>query len=139
MASIFKKSDEERAAELAKLEADKAQKDADKKYQAWLQTPHGMATTAKEAGNGFFEVELEIGSSKRSVVFGSSDFGSHKKSDFTGLLSQIEDIGWKLEHVGYYFMITGETSRDKFLASGQNTAVNGKTMGVYLFRNSENV
>jgi hypothetical protein len=33
-------------------------------------------------------------------------------------------------------MVTGETSRDKFLASGQNVAVNGKTMGVYLFRNT---
>jgi hypothetical protein len=135
MAGIFKKSDEERAEELAQKEAARAKQEEDKKHQAWLQTPIGMATTAKEAGNGFFEIELEIGSSKRSVTFGSADFGSHKKSDFTGLLSQIENIGWKLEHVGYYFMITGETSRDKFLASGQNTAVNGKTMGVYLFRN----
>ena len=135
MAGIFKKSDEERAEELAQKEAARAQQESDKKHQAWLQTPIGMATSAKEAGNGFFEIELEIGSSKRTVSFGSADFGSHKKSDFTGLLSQIENIGWKLEHVGYYFMITGETSRDKFLASGQNTAINGKTMGVYLFRN----
>ena len=131
MANIFKKSDEE----LKKHEAEKAQKEADKKHQVWLQTPLGLATTAKETGNGFFEIELEIGSSKRTVAFGTADFGGHKKSDFTGVLSQIESIGWRLEQVGYYFLITGETSRDKFLASGQNTAVNGKTMGVYLFRN----
>lgn len=125
MAGMFsKKSEEER----------KKEKE-EKAHQAWLKSPIGMATQAKEQGNGFFEIELEIGSSKREVVFGSADFGSHRKSDFTGLLSQIESIGWRLEHVGYYFMITGETSRDKFLASGQNTAVNGKTMGVYLFRN----
>ena len=139
MAGIFKKSEEDRQAELRKLEEENAKREAEKRHQAWLQTPLGLATTAKEAGNGFFEIELEIGSSKRNVSFGTSDFGSHKKSDFTGLLSQIEDIGWKLEHVGYYFMITGETSRDKFLASGQHTAVNGKTMGVYLFRNSESI
>jgi hypothetical protein len=134
MAGIFKKSDEERAA----LDAKEAKQREEAAHKAWLATPLGMATSAKEAGNGFFEIELEIGSSKRSVSFGSSDFGDHKKSDFTGLLSQIETVGWKLEHVGYYFMITGETSRDKFLASGQNTAVNGKTMGVYLFRNLKN-
>lgn len=139
MASIFKKSEEERAAEKAALE-EKLQKEKEEaRHKAWLASPVGMATSAKESGNGFFEIELEIGSSKRNVSFGSSDFGKHKKSDFTGLLSQIEGVGWRLEHVGYYFMITGETSRDKFLASGQNTAVNGKTMGVYLFRNSDNI
>lgn len=138
MASIFKKSDEERAAERAALEAKEVKQREEAAHKAWLATPLGMATSAKEAGNGFFEIELEIGSSKRNVAFGSADYGKHKKSDFTGLLSQIENAGWKLEHVGYYFMITGETSRDKFLASGQNTAVNGKTMGVYLFRNLDN-
>ena len=54
MAGIFKKSDEERAEELAQKEAVRNQQEADKKHQAWLQTPIGMATTAKEAGNGFF-------------------------------------------------------------------------------------
>jgi hypothetical protein len=135
MAKIFGKSDEERTAEAATKAIEKESRDKEKAHQQWLTTPVGMATTAKEQGNGFFEIELEIGSSRRQVSFGSSDFGDHKKKDFTGLLSQIESLGWKLEHVGYYFMITGETSRDKFLASGQNTAVNGKTMGVYLFRN----
>jgi len=134
VAKMFGKSEEERAAESAAKE----QREKEKAHQQWLNTPIGMATTAKEQGNGFFEIELEIGSSRRQVSFGTADFGSHKKQDFTGLLSQIENVGWKLEHVGYYFMITGETSRDKFLASGQNTAVNGKTMGVYLFRNIEN-
>jgi hypothetical protein len=139
MASIFKKTEEERKAEKEALEAKiEKQKELDA-HNAWLATPIGMATSAKESGNGFFEIELEIGSSKRQVSFGSADFGKHKKSDFTGLLSQIESVGWHLEQVGYYFMITGETSRDKFLASGQNTAVNGKTMGVYLFRNSDNL
>jgi hypothetical protein len=139
VASIFKKSEEERAAEKVALEASQAKEKAEAQHRAWLTTPIGMATTAKESGNGFFEIELVIGSSMRSVSFGSADFGKHNKSDFTGLLSQIESLGWKLEHVGYYFMITGETSRDKFMASGQNTAVNGRTMGVYLFRNLDNL
>jgi hypothetical protein len=137
MASIFKKSDEDRSAEKLALAEAQAKEKTEAQHRAWLTTPLGMATSAKESGNGFFEIELEIGSSKRSVSFGSADFGKHKKSDFTGLLTQIEETGWRLEHVGYYFMITGETSRDKFLASGQNTAVNGKTMGVYLFRNTD--
>ncbi len=129
MVGIFGKSEEE-----------KAKHKIEKERQVWLQSPLGEATQAKESGNGFFEIELEIAISTRSVVFGTGDFayGKNKKTDYSELLSQIESIGWRLEHVGYYFMITGEESRDKFLASGQHTAVKGKTMGVYLFRNSGN-
>lgn len=111
--------------------------DEEKAHQKWLATPVGLASAAKENGEGFFEIELEVGSSKRDVIFGSKDFGGHTKKSFTGLLSAIEAVGWKLEHVGYYFLITGESSRDKFLASGQSVAVSGKTMGIYLFRNTK--
>jgi hypothetical protein len=121
------------------LERDLKRELAQKKteFQNFLKSPTGRATTAKENGNGFFEIELEVGSSDRQVFFGTADFGRHTKKDFTGLLSAIEKVGWHLEHVGYYFMITGESSRDKFLASGQSVAVSGKTMGVYLFRNMD--
>jgi len=58
-----------------------------------------------------------------------------KSRSHAGTLAAIEAVGWKLEHVGYIFMMTGESSRDKFMASGQQTAVSGKTIGIYLFRN----
>ena len=40
------------------------------------------------------------------------------------------------EHAGYFFMITGETSTARVFVSGDNTAVSGVTVGVYLFRNT---
>jgi hypothetical protein len=51
-------------------------------------------------------------------------------------LDEIEKLGWRLEHVGYYFMITGETSTARVFVSGEATAISGVTIGVYLFRNS---
>jgi hypothetical protein len=33
-------------------------------------------------------------------------------------------------------MITGETSSNRFIVSGQAVAVSGVTIGVYLFRNA---
>jgi hypothetical protein len=33
-------------------------------------------------------------------------------------------------------MVTREISTDRFLATGESTAVSGVTMGVYLFRNA---
>jgi hypothetical protein len=57
-------------------------------------------------------------------------------SSSAATLGEIEKLGWRLEHAGYYFMITGETSTARVFASGEATAVNGITVGVYLFRNS---
>lgn len=110
----------------------------------WLASPLGQATRAKENNEGFLEVEIVLGSRRGEVSFGSRGKdgfldGKYSKSSYTGILSEIENIGWKLEHVGYYFMITEESSRDKFLSSGQRTAVSGQTMGVYLFKNTDNI
>jgi hypothetical protein len=50
------------------------------------------------------------------------------------VLGQIEELGWHLEHASWVFMATGESSRDKFLASRQQTVVSGEVVGIYLFR-----
>lgn len=145
----FGKTAEEKAAakELAdrqKAEAGQAKAAADqaaalaKKEAAFRAGPVGQATTAKEQGHGFFEIQLVVGQSQRdSTIWGSNNFalGKNKTSSHAGTLAGIESVGWRLEHAGYIFMITGESSRDKFMASGQQTAVSGQTVGIYLFRN----
>jgi len=115
----------------------KEEREAAKRHENWLLSPEGRAATAKDRGDGFFEIELELGRSNRDVSFGTADTGSYSRSTYTDVLSAIESAGWLLIQAGYYFMPTGESSRDKFLASGQNVAINGKSMGVYLFRNSD--
>lgn len=120
---------------------EEARKNAEQ--QLWLASPLGQATTAKENNEGFLEIEIPLGARRGEVHFGSRGRdglidGKYKKSSYAGLLSDIEDIGWRLEHVGYYFMITEESSRDKLLSTGQRTQVSGQTMGVYLFKNVDN-
>jgi hypothetical protein len=103
-----------------------------------LASPIGQATTAKEQGQGFFEIQLKVGSSQRdSTIFGSNNtsIGQTKTQTHAGTLAAIEAIGWQLEHVGHVFVVTSESSRDKFLRTGQQTAVSGDTIGIYLFRN----
>jgi len=102
-------------------------------------SPVGQATAAKEAGQGFFEIQLEVGSSQRdSTIFGGNNdtSGATRTTSHAGTLAAIEAVGWKLEHVGYVFMVTSESSRNKFLATGQQVAVSGQTVGIYLFRNA---
>lgn len=140
------KSAEEREAERRAREAEAARADQARADQAriaqeqrdraaYLATPVGAATAAKEAGQRFFEVQLEVGGHRGTASFGMAG-GQRTTASSAEVLSQIEDIGWRLEHAGYYFMITGETSTDRVFISGEQTAISGVTVGVYLFRNS---
>ena len=143
---IVFKSAEERDAERREREAEQARAQAaaaeqarlaeeQRQRDAFLATPVGAATAAREAGQSFFEVQLEVAGHAGRAGFGSID-GRRSTSSSAATLGEIEKLGWRLEHAGYYFMITGETSTDRVFVTGQATAVSGVTIGVYLFRNS---
>jgi hypothetical protein len=142
---VFKSAEEregerrEREAEEARAQAARAEQarvaEEQRNRAAFAATPVGAATLAKEAGQPFFEVQLEVGGHTGSAGFGSID-GRRTTSSSAATIGEIEKLGWRLKHAGYYFMITGETSTDRVFISGQATAVSGVTIGVYLFRNS---
>jgi hypothetical protein len=143
--NVFKSGEEREAArrareaEQARAEADRAEQEKaaeeQRQREAFLATPIGAATAAREAGHPFFEVQLEVGGHTGSAGFGSIG-GRRSTSSSAVTLGEIEKLGWRLEHASYYFMITGETSTNRAFVSGQATAVSGITVGVYLFRNA---
>lgn len=55
----------------------------------------------------------------------------------SGLISRIEDVGWKLHTAQYLYVQLGEESRDKWLSSGQRVAIKGKIVGMYLFQRAQ--
>jgi hypothetical protein len=59
---------------------------------------------------------------------------STRTAGHAGVLEAIEVEGWRLEHVGYVYRVISSVSRDKFLSSGQQEAVTGEIVGIYLFR-----
>lgn len=129
------KSAEERDAERREREAQEARADEQRQRAAYLATPIGAATAAMQQGEPFFEIQLQVGSHSGSAGFGAID-GRRDISSSAATLGAIEKLGWRLEHAGYYFMITGETSTDRIFVSGEATAISGVTIGVYLFRNA---
>ena len=130
---------QQRAAEQAREQAAHAEQarvqEEQRQRAAFLATPVGAATAAKEAGQQFFEVQLEVGAHTGTSGFGSTQ-GQRTASSSAAILGEIENVGWRLEHVGYYYMITSETSSDRVFLTGQATAVSGVTVGVYLFRST---
>jgi len=134
------KSAEEREAERQQREDALAEEaraaDEKRKRAAFLASPVGQATVAKEEGHPFFEIQLEVGGHSGSAGWGSAE-GQRTASSSASALAEIEKVGWRLEHASYYFMVTGESSTKHVLVSGDETAVRGITIGVYLFRNTE--
>lgn len=129
------KSAEEREAELREREAARARAEEEQRRQEFLASPIGAATAAKEAGQRFFEIQLEVGAHHGTAGFGSAE-GRRTTASSAEVLSEIEQLGWRLEHVGYVYMVTGETSTERVFLSGAATAVSGVTVGVYLFRSA---
>ena len=81
---MFKSSEEREAARREREAAEEAQAEAERAEQArlaaeerqraqWLASPQGAATAAMEAGQAFFEIQLQVGAHTGSVGFGSTD------------------------------------------------------------------
>lgn len=105
--------------------------------RAFLAGPAGQARIAKEAGQRYYQIEMPVVETTRTI--GSMLFGDVTTRDRRGtgqgaLLTVIEEEGWELVQAGFVFHETGQVSRDKFLSTGQSIRTTGQTFGVYLFR-----
>jgi hypothetical protein len=110
----------------------------EKARRSWLASPVGGATAAKQADEEFFEVQLQVGSHTGTASWGEAS-GKQVTVSSAGTLGQIERVGWKLQQASHVFMVTGQSSTERVFLSGENTAVTGAMVGVYLFRNDRTV
>jgi hypothetical protein len=112
----------------------KAEQEARAKY---LASPVGKAEAAYQAEQTFFQLTINI-----SEIEGRSSDWSYSQSTQTerfnavDTLGQIEELGWRLEHVGYVFVETGEVAPGKMMSSGSVSRMQGYVEGIYLFRRS---
>jgi hypothetical protein len=119
---------------LRKTEEERQAKDRARTQEAFEKSPIGQARAAYARGDAFFQVEIPHSAVKGQTVFGAALTRQTHATGGTDILGLIEAEGWRLEHAGFVYVMTGQTSRDKFLASGQQTAVMGEVSGIYLFR-----
>ncbi|SNB44932.1 hypothetical protein [Geobacter sp. DSM 9736] len=92
------------------------------------------AQAAKEAGAKFFQIVMPLSTTRGGVVPMMGVFTTSETADHASILEAVEEHGWHLEHVNYVFKMTEIVSRDKLLSSGQQEAVSGEVLGIYIFR-----
>ena len=132
------KSEEEKQAEAEQRKLQAEEKNKEQARQAYLRTPVGQAVGAKERGDRFFEVQLDAAQLKGPAsAFGSSENTVHRSARAPDVLGQIEEIGWRLEHVSHAFIETGATTTNRVLGTGQGMVTRGVVTGFYLFRNTD--
>lgn len=88
-------------------------------------------------GDRFFQLSIAVSElSGAASSFGSSANEFRSSAGAPDVLGQIEDLGWRLEHVGYVFVETGSTSTNRLLSTGEGTVTRGQVQGIYLFRST---
>lgn len=92
------------------------------------------ALAAKTAGSKLYQIVLPLSTTRGGVVPMMTVFTTSETADHASILEAVEEHGWHLEHVNYVFRMTETVSRDKFLSSGQQEAVSGEVLGIYIFR-----
>jgi|CXWL01.1.fsa_nt_gi hypothetical protein len=96
--------------------------------------PADQARAAKAAGVRLFQLALPLSQTTGHAVAMVGTYASTTTARHASILDSIEAEGWRLEHAAYVYRVTGSVSRDKFLSSGQQEAVHGEIVGVYIFR-----
>jgi hypothetical protein len=138
---VFRKSEEEKAADEARKQAEEeAQRRAaeaaeeQRKAEEFARSPVGQATVARQQGQQLFQLLLPLAElDGSSSSFGSAD-NQLKSLMQSAVLDEIEKVGWRLERADAVFAETGATSSARVLASGEGTVTRGTIYGLYIFR-----
>jgi len=125
----------EEAEDLAQLQTELAQEREQREEGAFLKTWAGQAREARAAGQTVFQMDVPLSKTRgKAIPMIGALANSTAPSNSSHVIQEIESQGWRLEHVGYVYRLTGSDSRDKFMMSGQQEAYSGELVGIYLFR-----
>lgn len=138
---MFRKTEEEKAADQARKQAEEdarrqAAEAAEQQHQAaaFARSPVGLATAARQQGQQLLQILLPLA----QLTGASSNLGSADNQLTSlmqsGVLDEIEKVGWRLESADAVFTQTGATSSSRVLSTGEGTVTRGTIYGLYIFR-----
>jgi hypothetical protein len=144
MALLRGKTEDERAQQAAVKDQQQRERAArkrsegiEKARQAFFRTPAGSARLAFEAGDQVFQYAHDVMSQQAIVVAMTGASTKKRTADPSVILNTVCNEGWELVTGSFVFVQQGQESRDKFMASGQQVAIRGATVGYYLFKRCE--
>lgn len=126
------------AHEVAELESFQAQLAKRREQHDGGNPPRDWASDARKArlaGQTVFQVDLPLSTTRGVAIPLTGAFAKTTPQDGSShVIQDVEAEGWRLEHAGYVYRLTGSDSRQKVTMGGQEGAFSGEVVGIYLFR-----
>lgn len=123
-----------RAVERGERAKRQTQEQERKDREAFLRTPVGLAQIAFARGDHVFQYAHNVMSQEAIIVAMVGSTTRATSADPSVILNAVCREGWEIVSGSFVFVEQGQQSRDKFMSSGQNVAIQGATVGYYLFR-----
>jgi hypothetical protein len=100
--------------------------------------PGRLAWEAKQQGRRFFQIDIPIAYISGAIGVGTTASRTDRVPWTTDYLAEIEDQGWRLEHMTTVYVQSGSSATKRPLANVGSTqvATHGVLLGVYLFRSA---
>ena len=143
---IFSKTPEEIAArEASKRRRDKELEEENQRLEkvsqenAFNNTHAGKARSARNAGARTFQISLQLSETQNVAipVIGGTYKSKATIDHHATIIDSVEAEGWRLEHAGYVYQVSGSVTSKSLLANGLQEAVHGEIIGIYIFRFTE--
>jgi hypothetical protein len=113
----------------------KQEEEARRREAEFAASPAGQARAAKAYGMTIFQIDV--------LLSGTGGYAGQisQTRDSAAVIQSIENQGWRLEHAGYVYRVTGSENREMVRPSGipekrAESAVSGEIVGIYIFRAS---
>lgn len=130
-----KRRDEEKLKAEERRRAENLRAEERRRAEEFAKTPAGQARAARTAGARTFQLSLPLSQTKGvTVPMVGGTYANTKSTQHASIIDSVEAEGWKLEHAGYVYQVSGSVTSKSLLASGLQEAVHGEIVGVYIFR-----
>lgn len=105
-----------------------------RRQEEFERSPAGHATTAWRAGKKILQLTMVLSETTATTIPLVAALASYTSTSHAESIEAIEDIGWRLDNVGYVYRPLRSVSRDKLFSSGQQEALEGEVVAIYLYR-----
>lgn len=122
-----------KAADRERRDQERATEERSRQHAKFVASPQGMARTCYQRGDALFQVSLDLENIQNHVIAMESAYTTRHAIDVSDVLNAIHSEGWQFHSFSTTFVNEGEISRDRFLASGQQVAVQGRVYATYVF------
>lgn len=94
-----------------------------------------LAHEAHARGDALLHLQLDIAQlTGQTSTWGSADNRMMRDDHVGYFLSEVEKIGWRLEHTGYAFVQSGATTSARIFGTGEGQVMHGGVDGYFTFR-----